>query len=149
MGDIYEVKRNYHTRGQTEEESNKTMLHKGNTGYLKNTTDQLYNGLGTDNHSPKWWTKLSSQYLKQALPKGPGPRPSPALLGIFLALEKELYFTLSTSGPQAKLPRPRPQADTNPAKHAPSPHMRAQRKPWSGQSSRQPCFSFSKICQQM
>ena len=54
--------------------------------------------------------------LKQAIPEGPGgpegpgPRPPPALPSTILALEKELYFILSTSGPWGEAPKPKPQA---------------------------------------
>lgn len=36
MGDFREVSRNYHTMGQAQQESNKTVLHQKNTRYLKN-----------------------------------------------------------------------------------------------------------------
>ena len=38
----------------TQEKSNKTMLHKENIQYLKNITDQVYSGHGTDNLNPTW-----------------------------------------------------------------------------------------------
>jgi hypothetical protein len=83
MGDFYEVSRNYHTMGQTQEESIKFMLVIGNTGYIRNITEQANSGLGTNNHSPTWWQELGSQDLTQPLPTGPGCRPLPAFPSIY------------------------------------------------------------------
>ena len=108
IGDLCEISTNYHEWGKTQEGSNRRTLYKRNTEYLKNIPDQAHTGLGTDNHSRMWQEELGSQGLKQAIPEGPGgpegpgPRPPPALPSTILALEKELYFILSTSGPQVK-----------------------------------------------
>ena len=55
--------------GHTQEESEYTVLHKGNAGSLKNIPDQAYIGLVTDNHYPTWREKLFSQNLMQPLCK--------------------------------------------------------------------------------
>ena len=49
------------------------VLHKGNSVYLKNITDQDCSGRGTDNQNPTWWEELCSQNLKQALLKALAP----------------------------------------------------------------------------
>lgn len=89
MRDLYEVSRNYHTIGQTQEESNKSFLFTGNTEHIRKITEQVYSGLGTDNYNPIWWQDLGSQDLKQLLPIGLGPRPLWAFPCILLSLEKE------------------------------------------------------------
>ena len=88
--------------------------------FLKNISDQTSSGLGTDNHSPIWWEVVLSE-SDSTPPKGPGPRPLPALPSVFLILEKALVLSLYP-GPQGKLPRTqlsRPQAVTGSAKHVP------------------------------
>lgn len=35
--------------------ANKAMCSKRNTEYLKNVSDEVCDGLGTDNHNPVWW----------------------------------------------------------------------------------------------
>ena len=59
--------------GHTQEKYNQTVLPKGNSVCLKNIPDQASSGLGTVNHSPKWWEELCSQNLKQTLPKALAP----------------------------------------------------------------------------
>lgn len=78
---------------QTQEKAIQTLLHKGNTKYLKKITDQANSVLGPDNYSPMWYKELGSQDPKQPLHKGPGPRPLPVLPSIFLVLEKELFYS--------------------------------------------------------
>ena len=75
----------------TQEESNETALRKANLVYLKNIIHQVYSGLGTDNHSPIWWDLVFSE-SEATPPKGPGPRPLPALPSMLLVLERELCF---------------------------------------------------------
>lgn len=94
-------------------------LTRRNSGHLKNITDQPYHGFRTENHSPVWWKELCSPNLKQPFPKGPDPRPLPALISIFLTSKKELYLIFNIPGPQGMLPRPRPQVVTGSAKHVP------------------------------
>lgn len=73
MGYIYEVSRKIIQWDTLRSSSNQTMLYKGTSVYFKNTMDQAYSGLGTDNHSPIWWQELYSQNLKQPFPKTLAP----------------------------------------------------------------------------
>ena len=78
--------------GQSQQEANQTMLHKGNTGYLKNITTRAHSVLGTDSLASPLPRRqeLCSQDLKPQLPQGPSPRPLPAWSSMFLVLEKKL-----------------------------------------------------------
>lgn len=57
--------------GQSQQEANQTTLHKGNTGYLKNSTTRAHSVLGTDSLAPLRRQELCSQDLKPQLPRGP------------------------------------------------------------------------------
>lgn len=84
MGGLYEVIRNYHTMRQTQEESNKTLLHKENSQYLKSITDEAYNGYGTDNHSPmcgkSWVLRICSNVSPKAQTITSSPKHIPGFM---------------------------------------------------------------------
>ena len=98
---------------------------------------------------------VGSQGLKQAIPEGPGgpegpgPRPPPALPSTVLALEKELYFIPSTSGPWGKplslSPRLSLALETEKGLAFSIHKGLIESLPGPGQSSAQQCFSFSVI----
>lgn len=113
MGGFQEVIRNYHTMRQTQEESNKTVLHK-NSQYLKSFTDEAYSGHGTDNHSPMCGKSWVLRIWSNASPKAQAPDHYQLSQAY-----SWLYFILNTLGFQGKLPRPRPQAVIDSAKHVP------------------------------
>lgn len=59
--------------GQSQQEANQTILHKGNKGYLKSITARAHRVLGTDSHSPHMVERIVSQDLKPQLPQGFSP----------------------------------------------------------------------------
>lgn len=59
--------------GRKEREVNQTVLHKGNTRYLKSITDPVHSNLEASNQSLVWKEELGSQDIKPWIPQGPGP----------------------------------------------------------------------------
>jgi len=97
------VNGNYHTMGQSQQEANQTILHKGNTRCPKSITNQAHSSPRTDNHKLQEWEELHSQGLKQQLPKCSDLKPS-------LSLGKELCsFSIHQSlrGGSSQSPGPR------------------------------------------
>ena len=100
----------HHKIGHTQE-SNQTVLHKGNSVYLTNIIDQACSGLGTDNQNPILWEELCSQTLKQPLPKAWSQTITSSPKHIPDFREGALFY-LYTSRPQGKLPGPKAQTST-------------------------------------